>query len=208
MSLDWNLRYLECDTPWEKGEPAPPLLEWLEANPRGLTGTGLVPGCGLGHDARPLAAVETVDAVVGLDISPRAIELAESLEKTGKEKFLVGDLFDLDPSHLGAYDWVWEHTCFCAIDPGQRDDYVAAVRDVLEPGGTLLAVFFIDPYDEDHRPGEGPPFGVDFDELTRRFTGDGSFRIEEAYVPRRAFPGREECELVMRLTKTEENADS
>jgi hypothetical protein len=53
--MDWEQRYETGDTPWEKGAPAPPLLEWLES--RGsIRGDILVPGCGSGHDVRAIAA--------------------------------------------------------------------------------------------------------------------------------------------------------
>ena len=53
--MDWDRRYQIGDIPWEKGAPAPPLLEWLQAcGP--LHGNILVPGCGYGHDVRAIAA--------------------------------------------------------------------------------------------------------------------------------------------------------
>ena len=53
--MDWEERYESGDTPWEKGAPAPPLLEWLDS--RGsIRGDVLVPGCGSGYDVRAIAA--------------------------------------------------------------------------------------------------------------------------------------------------------
>jgi len=44
-------------------------------------------------------------------------------------EFVLGDfLADAVP---GPYDWIFEHTLFCAIDPARRDDYVNAVLDTL-----------------------------------------------------------------------------
>ena len=44
--MDWDRRYQIGDIPWEKGAPAPPLLEWLQAcGP--LHGNVLVPPFGV-----------------------------------------------------------------------------------------------------------------------------------------------------------------
>ena len=45
---------------------------------------------------------------------------------------------------------LFEHTCFCAIEPAQRDAY-AAVQAArwLKPGGQFLAVHYMLPPDED-----------------------------------------------------------
>ncbi|MEX2580554.1 MAG: methyltransferase domain-containing protein [Verrucomicrobiales bacterium] len=201
MTPDWEQHYLDHRIPWEKGAPAPPLLEWLEANPDTVSGSVLVPGCGFGHDVRALARETDADFVVGLDVAETAIARCREFDTVGAERYVVGDLFDLGPEHREAYDWVWEHTCFCAVDPERRRDYVEAVRRALKPGGCLLGVFFLDPYDDEHRPGQGPPHGTSVYELKARFAHSGKFRIEDLYVPRRSYPGREEKECVLRMTK-------
>ena len=55
MSDDWEKNYQEGNMPWDKGEGAPPLLEWLARNEGRIKGEILAPGCGLGHDVRVLA---------------------------------------------------------------------------------------------------------------------------------------------------------
>ena len=37
---------------------------------------------------------------------------------------------------------VWEQTCFCAIPPARRLDYVRAMARALAPGGRLLGLFW------------------------------------------------------------------
>lgn len=203
MTPDWDQHYQNGHTPWEKGAPAPPLLEWLEANPDTISGTLLVPGCGLGHDSRALARRTAAESIVGIDISQTAVEKAHSFEKIGPETYLVADLFNLPDEYNSAYDWVWEHTCFCAIDPELRGSYVDAVWNCLKPGGTLLAVFYLDPYDEDHGPGQGPPHGSTVYEIKSRFAHSGKFRIDDLYVPKRSYAGREGRETVARMTRLE-----
>lgn len=201
MTVNWDQQYEIKETPWDKGAPAPPLLEWLAAHPGEMAGRVFVPGCGLGHDVRVLATCPGVEVVIGFDISPKAVELARSYPVAGVEIYETGDLFALEPPHRGAYDWVWEHTCFCAIDPGLRDAYVEAVHAALVPGGSLLGVFYMNPYDDDHRPGGGPPHGSTLDELRERFTGSGKFRLFEDYVPTRSYPGREGLEHVLHFVR-------
>jgi SAM-dependent methyltransferase len=183
MSTDWETHYQQNDTPWEKGAPSPGLVDFLAVEP--MRGRGLVPGCGFGHDVRALAT--TADEVIGLDIAPSAVEAADRSPKAGRERYVVGNLFDLPPELRGAFDWVFEHTCFCAIDPKMRPAYVEAVAGALKPGGKLLAIFYLDP--GNHSPDEGPPFEVSVAELDRLFLP--RFALEREWLPQHAYPGRE-----------------
>ena len=198
MSTDWDAHYRSGDLPWDKGAAAPPLLEWLDNPAHRLTGEVLVPGCGLGHDVRVVAA-DRAARVCGLDFAPAAVAQAEKLPRVGGERYVVGDLFDLPPPLRGRFDWVFEHTCFCAIDPARRPDYVRAVARALRPGGELLAVFYLEPWarGEPPPPEGGPPFPVGRAELAALF-GEG-FEVVEEYTPTRAYRGREGKELVQRL---------
>lgn len=202
MSTDWQQHYLEQNIPWDKGAPAPPLLEWLEQHPDEISGNILVPGCGLGHDVRALAQACPDSTVLGVDISIRAIELAGAIPAVGREHFIVGDFFNLPPRNSQRFSWIWEHTCFCAIDPAWRDAYVLAAAKALSPGGSLLGVFYLDPYDDEHRPGEGPPHGTSLAELEERFLASGHFQLVEEYQPQRSYPGREGLERLLWLRKT------
>ena len=195
MPTDWESCYRAGETPWDKGAPAPPLLEWLAQPGHHLEGEVLVPGCGLGHDVRAIAAAGQAAQVVGLDISPAALALARQQPTTGRESYAEADLFDLPPAFRGRFDWVFEHTCFCAIDPARRADYVQAVAGALKPGGHLLAIFYLNPWSggEPPPPGGGPPFPTSVQELDRLFAGH--FDLLEEAVPTRTYRGREGREL-------------
>ncbi len=193
---DWEQHYLDDHTPWDKGEPSPGLLQFLAKAP--LTGQILVPGCGLGHDVRAIASASPAAEVVGLDVAPSAIRGARELSQLPNETYVEGDFFRLPAEYVGAFDWIWEHTCFCAIDPEMRGGYVQAVRRVLKPSGQLLGVFYLDPYDEEHCREDGrPPFGCTVDELESRF--GPSFQIVDSWSPTATYEGREEREWMMLL---------
>ena len=193
MTTDWEAHYQRGETPWDKGAPSPGLVDWLAGNRVG--GRVLVPGCGMGHDVRALSA-QGAD-VVGLDLAPSAVAAARAFAPAGAERYEEGDLFALPAKHAGSFDWVWEHTCFCAIDPARRADYVEAVARVLKPGGHLLAVFYLDPGSK--RADEGPPFGVSLAELDAHF--GARFECSKEWLPARAYPGREGREWMRLLRK-------
>jgi len=185
---DWEARYQTGDTPWEKGEAAPPLVDFLARY--SMQGEVFVPGCGSGHDVRAITKQGSKGStkVTGLDLSPSAIDRARAIPSVTNEIYELGDLFDLPTSWHGRFDWVAEHTCFCAIPPSRRTDYVRAISQILKPGGHFFAIFFMTPDAE-----QGPPFGTTKEELSELF--DPHFELLEEWVPERAFEGREGREL-------------
>ena len=189
---DWEAAYQRRETPWEKGNPHPALVDFLAENGP-LIGEIFVPGCGSGHDARALSA--PANHVVGIDLAPFAIAKANRFPRVANEEYLLTDLFALPPKFNGRFDWVFEHTCFCAIEPKMRADYVATIVSLLKPAGKLLAIFFINP---DHDE-EGPPYRVSLGELEEYF--GTYFSIEREWIPARTHPGREQRELMRVLRK-------
>ncbi len=189
---DWEQRYATGDTPWEKGAPSPGLVDFLATHP--LDGKIAVPGCGYGHDVRAIA--RPGNEVIGLDIAPRAVERAKAFPKVADEIYRVADWFDLAADLRGCFDWVWEHTCFCAIDPSLRPAYVEAAGAALKSHGHLLAIFYLDPGGE--ADGQ-PPFGVTTAELDGLFRP--SFELIKEWKPARAYEGREGRELMRLLRK-------
>jgi methyl halide transferase len=197
--MNWEQRYRTGDTPWEKGGPSPPLLEWI-AHRGPLRGNILVPGCGSGHDVRAIAAASQAAHVVGIDIAPSALDRARRFSIAGQETYQLANFIDLPAVLIDRFEWVFEHTCFCAIDPQQRPDYVWAVRRALLPKGFLLAIFFLNPWDPGEAPEEGgPPFGVTREDLDQLFAAH--FDLVEELYPSAAFPGREGREIIRLLRK-------
>src|SRR3954462_6519592 len=94
---DWETHYLKNDMPWEKGEPAPGLVDFLAAHPELKHGTVLVPGCGTGHDARAWARAGF--DVTGYDLAPSAVKSSEEKTKEAglNAKFAIGDFLAEQP---------------------------------------------------------------------------------------------------------------
>lgn len=182
----WENRYQTGETSWDKGEPSPGLVDFLAAHPELDRGTVAVPGCGSGHDVRAWARAG-FDAW-GFDFAPSAMRLFhERTQAAGLTAHFEQRNFLTDAPPL-EFDWVFEHTLFCAIQPQAREDYVRALRRWLKPGGHYLAVNYLIP-DTD-----GPPFGTTRDELWQRFSPH--FELLGEWVPR-SYPNRTDLELMM-----------
>lgn len=183
---DWETRYQTGDMPWEKGEPSPGLVDFLAAHAELPRGTVLVPGCGTGHDARVWAKAGFT--VTGLDLAPSAIRLSQERTTAAglKADFRLGNFLDDTP--VAQFDWLFEHTLFCAIDPARRDDYARAVLRWLKPRGQFLGVHYM------IRDSEGPPFGCAQQELMERFSPH--FELKQGWVPR-SYPNRMGLELML-----------
>jgi SAM-dependent methyltransferase len=171
----WQGLYDTGETRWDLGGPAPPLAAYFADQP--AAGRAIVPGCGRGHDA--LMLVERGWQVTGVDFAASAVAAART---AASSRGLAAEFVQLDwftaadqPGWRGAFDLVVEHTCFCAIEPARRDDYVDTVAALLRPGGQLVGLLWAC-----GREG-GPPFHADPDQtraqLGRRLTID---RLEPA----------------------------
>ena len=190
LDVNWEQLYHQGETPWEKGAPHPALLQWLKENP--LSGRVLVPGCGFGHDVRALAAAGA--EVLGLDVAPFAIAMARGFPRCGHESYILGDLFDPEAVR-GKFDWIFEHTCFCTIRPDRRDEYASRVAALLRQGGHFLAIFFLNPDNDE----EGPPYGCQVDELEALFSPSFQLVNERDGLP--TYAGREGRELLRLLVR-------
>lgn len=140
----WTDKYKENPLPpWNLEKPHPEIksiLQQIKINKLRI----LVPGCGYGHDAAFLA--EQGHVVTAVDISPEA--LAGARKRYGhiaNLEFIEADVFNLSQEHKKAYDLIFEHTCYCAISPFDRDRLVQAWKSYLDDQGHLLGIFFVVP---------------------------------------------------------------
>lgn len=183
---NWEELYTSGDTHWDKGEPSPGLVDFLATENNLTRGKVLVPGCGMGHDVRAWA--RSGFSVTGLDLAPSAVRQAQERTASAglQAEILLGDFLRLEP--VAHFDWIFEHTLFCAINPARRDEYVRAVLRWLKPGGQFLAVHYM------LRNADGPPFGCTQQELMERFLPH--FEPKRGWVPR-SYPNRTGLELML-----------
>lgn len=160
-AASWSDRYRGGNTPWDHGEAHPELRRLLAggalAPPHGKA-RALVPGAGRAHDGVALAAAGW--KVRAIEFAPEAHgEAAASLAPYGGEAVLE-DALDHEPT--SAYDLLWEHTFFCAIEPELRPRYGEMAARVLRPGARLVALVF--PVGKGIETG-GPPWSTSLRDL-------------------------------------------
>jgi SAM-dependent methyltransferase len=164
----WSQIYTREENPgWNLGEPAEALKDMI---PRLKISRSriLVLGCGEGHDAALFAAAGHV--VTAVDISPVALERAKKLYGHMENlKFVEADLFNLPQNWDASFDVIFEHTCYCAINPELRQDLVKVWNRLLAEGGHLMGVFFA------FEKRQGPPYGGSEWELRQR--------LKSHYIP-------------------------
>ncbi|MBY0405602.1 MAG: methyltransferase domain-containing protein [Cyanobacteria bacterium] len=187
----WNEFYASETLPWDIGQPAPPLVALYQEHKALLPpGKLAVLGSGAGHDAGFWG--QQGFEVTGFDYAPEAVALAKA--RYGNDAtFVQADIFQLPPEYLKAFDYVVEHTCFCAILPSQRPEYVKVVHQLLNDAGRLLGLFW------ERQPAEGgPPFRTDALELADLFSP--AFAFESMGTPNNSISKRsgEEILCVMR----------
>jgi len=191
--VDWQRRYMERDTPWDKGQSHPLVLEAL---PFFVEGDILVPGCGRGWDARALRDATNHPTIIGIDLAPLAITDARQLHGDERLLWCQGDLFDRkQDSRFANVRNVWEHTCLCALPPTMRTAYVERIASLVPSGGILCGIFFTHLNDENH----GPPWNTSPAELLALY---GSyFAVIHQERAARSFPGREQEESFLVFRK-------
>ncbi|HUP36808.1 MAG TPA: methyltransferase domain-containing protein [Candidatus Limnocylindria bacterium] len=175
-------------SPSAAARPAAPALP-QSADTRGRARVA-VPGSGRGHDARLLArhgyrvtAFDFADAAVA---EARRLAALDGVDVAVEQR----DVFTLGRDYAGAFDGVWEYTCFCAIEPARREEYVQVLHTILRAGGLLLACFF------PLREGEdGPPFPVSRGDIDRALAG--RFTVVRAGPPGRSAERRRDLEWLV-----------
>lgn len=159
----WENRYIEGTTGWDLGQAAPPFVSLLDSAAAPKPGKIAVLGAGSGYDA--LLFAQRGFEVIGFDFAPSAIASATQLaqNKGISAQFLQRNIFDLPAEFPHYFDYVLEHTCFCAIAPSDRTSYVQLVKSLLKPNGELIALFWA------HNQPGGPPFGTTTTEIRQYF---------------------------------------
>lgn len=162
-----NVYHTEGNPGWNIGEAAPALKDMLPRIkiPKSRI---LVLGCGEGHDAAYFAKDGHI--VTAVDFSEEAIQRAQKhYGHFTNLHFEQHDIFKLPESYHRSFDYVFEHTCFCAIDPQKRNELVKIWKRVLSDNGHLIGIFFT------MEKRKGPPYGGSEWELRERLKNHFQF---------------------------------
>jgi SAM-dependent methyltransferase len=189
----WEENYRSGSTGWDLGQPTPVFKRLAESGDF-PPGKMLVICAGRGYDARLFARLGF--DVTAVDFAEEAVRemLALNDSETSME-VIQADLFDLPAFMKEEFDYVLEYTCFCAIDPQRRAEYINSVANLLKPGGMYIALAF----PIGGRTG-GPPFVVTPDELVEPLSEKG-FELVTREVPEDSVPGRQGVEELLILKK-------
>ena len=160
QAIDWEARYRDGATGWERPGPHPALQGWLESGEL-VPGRVLIPGAG--RSSEPLVLAEAGFSVTVVDAAPSAVAVQRArLERVHvSARVERADLFTWQPA--ASFDAVYDQTCLCALPPQTWPDYVERLRGWLRPGGRLFILFM-----QTGSEG-GPPFHCDMAAMRRLF---------------------------------------
>lgn len=134
---NWEQRWQDGRTGWDRGASSPALTDWLDSN--AVLGRVLVPGAGSGYEVVALARLGFM--VTAIDLAPSAIaRLRQHLDQASTNAELVlADMLEWQPDQ--PFDTIYEQTSLCALAPRHWPAYQSQLASWLRPGGNLLAQF-------------------------------------------------------------------
>ena len=157
--------YEEGTPPWDIGRPQPRFVALRDA---GIVQSPIIDvGCGTGEHA--ILFAEAGHEVVGVDLVPRAIELARSKAtiRGVQVRFELGDALELSALGL-TFATALDCGVFHVFDDGDRVRYVQSLGRIVRPGGRYFMMVF-----SDIEPTEwGGPRRIRKDEIESAFADD------------------------------------
>ena len=160
QAIDWEGRYRDGNTGWERHGLNPAFLAWRNS--------GILTQCrilipGGGRSLEPLALSEAGFDVTMVDAAPSAVAAQRSLFERLRlpARAEQANLFDWEPDQ--PFDAIYDQTCLCALPPGLWPGYARRLHRWLRPDGSLFILFM-----QSDRP-NGPPFHCGIDAMPRLF---------------------------------------
>ena len=141
----WESSYQSGEMGWDLGGPTPIFDQWIKTCKEPLSICIL--GAGNGWDAFNFANRGHI--VTAVDFAESAVKYMQMTSEQNDLKIDIRkmDIFDLDQIYTNHFDVVLEYTCFCAINPSRRRDYLKMVCNILKPNGEMVGLLF--PIDKD-----------------------------------------------------------
>ena len=176
-SLFWNNKYLNKEDGWDIGSPTPVFMDY--SSKLASKSKILVPGCGRGYDALYLSSkCHNVDA---LDFSSVALDFLSKKTHNLKNNLNIinADFFSLSQKYNNVYDYIFEYTFFCAIDPLLRKDYSQKCSSLLKKNGKIIAIFL--PL-KNINNNTAPPFQVTINHVHEFFSDNFDIEITECLM--------------------------
>ena len=188
----WQQRYEQDSIGWDMGQVSPPLKIYIDQLAEAAKEQAiLVPGAGNAYEVGYLYEQEFTNVTL-VDFAPAPIrDFAERYPDFPSDKLICADFFELSPE-IYQFDWVFEQTFFCAINPARRDEYVEKMARLLKPKGQLVGLLF----DKDFGRQE-LPFGGTKDEYQQRFATHFDIDIMEPSY--NSHPARQGSELFIKM---------
>ena len=190
----WNACYDSDDIGWDLGGPTPIFVDWC--NHLKLSKKICVPGSGNGYDALYFASKSHDVTAIDFAKSPINKLKKESKIHDIKITLMNNDIFSLPKELNNKFDYIVEYTCYCAIDPTMRTQYIDVMYDLLKKGGEFVGVFL--PLNKNSSEG-GPPFGVNLQDTINLFSK--RFRLIESKVHPLSIKPRVENEQFVKFIK-------
>lgn len=141
MLIDFDEMYRDYYMPWDTGMPSSELGRRLAAGEIRPEGKALDLGCGTGSNVLYLAQWG-FDAV-GVDMSPRAIQLAQekaNLQKMGRAvRFVLGDVTRI--RNIGEpFDFLFDRGCYHHLRQFALDTYLQSLDVFARTGALYLSL--------------------------------------------------------------------
>jgi SAM-dependent methyltransferase len=162
QAINWEERFREGTTRWERPALHPAFVDWQESGVLAPCRI-LVPGAG--RSTEPQALAEAGFDVTVVDAAPTAVATQKArLERVHMtSRVELADLLIWQPA--APFDAVYDQTCLCALPPALWPDYAARLHAWLRPGGRLFILFM-----QTGKEG-GPPFHCDMAAMHMLFDG-------------------------------------
>jgi ubiquinone/menaquinone biosynthesis C-methylase UbiE len=112
-----------------------PTRTWLMSN---LPGGGRIIdiGCGNGRNCRLVA--DSYAEVLGIDVSPRVLELARTRDNPANVRYEVHDIHEISPDEVGTFDAVFSTNGVFSM--GDISAVLPQLRRLVAPGGRLVVL--------------------------------------------------------------------